>query len=154
MSVRMYPSGGARYPLELYFINFNKIEELKSGIYHYNVKNHSLELILSRISLEKVKNSFTKINKKLVSKNSLVLIITAVYGRTYVKYQELTYKLCLLEAGHLVQNILLVAESLNLNSCPISYLNEEKMASLLDINLNKEIILYSLIINNQPKLMG
>lgn len=148
ISMRMYPSGGARYPLELYLINLNKIEELKSGVYHYNVKNHSLELIWRKISIEKVKKSFTKLNKKLLSKNSLIITITAIYGRTYIKYQELAYKLCLLEAGHLSQNILLVAESLNLNSCPIGYLNEEKMAALLDIELHKEIILYSLIINH------
>lgn len=147
ISKRMYPSGGARYPLEIYFMIFKGIEKLKPGIYHYNVKNHSLELILSKISVKKIRDALPTVNKKLIYKNSLLLIITAVYGRTYIKYGESSYKLCLLEAGHLGQNILLVAESLNLNSCPIGYINEKKIASLLDINLDKELILYSLIIN-------
>lgn len=147
ISKRMYPSGGARYPLEIYLIIFKRIEKLNPGIYHYNVKNHSLELILTKIAVKKVKNTLPAVNKNLIYKNSLLLIITAVYGRTYIKYGELTYKLCLLEAGHLGQNILLLAESLNLNCCSIGYISEKKIASLIDIDLDKEIILYSLIIN-------
>lgn len=44
-SKRPYPSAGARYPLEVYPIMLN-CEGLKKGLYHYNVKENSLELLL------------------------------------------------------------------------------------------------------------
>jgi len=42
---RFYPSAGARYPLEIYPIIFSS-SDLEQGIYHYNSRDHSLELIL------------------------------------------------------------------------------------------------------------
>jgi hypothetical protein len=42
---RFYPSAGARYPLEVYPLVFN-VKGIKSGIYHYYVKNHLLEYLL------------------------------------------------------------------------------------------------------------
>lgn len=143
---RMYPSGGARYPLELYLIIFKKTCQLKPGIYHYNVKKHSLELIFRKSLFREVKKSLIIINRKIISKNNIFLIITSVFGRSSIKYQELAYKLSLIEAGHLGQNICLVAESLNLTSCPIGSLNEKQIAKLIDLELDKELILYSFIL--------
>ncbi len=37
---RAYPSGGGRFPLEIYLFNLQTSNELKEGIYHYNVKEH------------------------------------------------------------------------------------------------------------------
>ncbi len=41
---RMYPSGGARYSLEFYFLVQN-CSDLKPGFYHYNLLENSLELL-------------------------------------------------------------------------------------------------------------
>jgi hypothetical protein len=41
----MYPSAGARYPLEIYMINLKKISNIKKGLYHYNVKWNTIELL-------------------------------------------------------------------------------------------------------------
>ena len=43
----MYPSVGAKYPLEVYLAIF--ISNIPSGIYHYNVKGYTLELLLNRM---------------------------------------------------------------------------------------------------------
>jgi len=40
----MYPSAGARYPLEIYVVILNS-KEIPEGIYHYNVKWNTLELL-------------------------------------------------------------------------------------------------------------
>ena len=63
MTRRAYPSGGARFPLEIYVFLF-KCKDLVSGIYHYNVLDHSLEKILDENvfgrdkMLENMKKSF------------------------------------------------------------------------------------------------
>src|SRR5688500_12042633 len=41
---RPYPSGGARYPLEIYVMN-NRIRDIQKGIYYYDPFKHSLILL-------------------------------------------------------------------------------------------------------------
>ncbi len=43
---RAYPSGGGRYPIEIYLINF-KVSGLDRGVYHYQPKTHGLVLGLA-----------------------------------------------------------------------------------------------------------
>ena len=45
---RTAPSGGARYSIESYIVLFKNIEGLESGVYHYDLRSHSLELIERR----------------------------------------------------------------------------------------------------------
>ncbi len=44
-ALRTSPSAGALYPIETYVIA-NRIENLEPGVYHYNILNHALELII------------------------------------------------------------------------------------------------------------
>jgi hypothetical protein len=41
-SKRMYPSAGARYPIECYVLS-KSVKGLSPGLYHYNVKHNTLE---------------------------------------------------------------------------------------------------------------
>ena len=45
---RFYPSGGARYPLEVYLL-IQRVDSLTTGLYHYNVKENSLEILSTRL---------------------------------------------------------------------------------------------------------
>lgn len=127
---RFYPSGGARYPLEIY-ISSRGSEELAQGIYHYAVKEHQLEKIGDRIFQERVVESLTY----PFSKNApLVIIVTAVWKRNFLKYQELGYPIVNLEAGHLGENILLLAAALNLSTCPLAGFRLEQLSEALDLN--------------------
>lgn len=48
LSLRAWPSAGARYPLECYILN-NKVGGLEDNFsYHYNVKRNSLEKLFSK----------------------------------------------------------------------------------------------------------
>lgn len=102
---RMAPSGGARYPLEGYVYLFKDIDGASSGVYHYNIENHSLETIL--------KKNFTEDDISLLQaypwvKNTTgFLAVTAVFNRTIRKYGSRGYRYILLEAGHVAQNFIL-----------------------------------------------
>ena len=39
--LRMVPSAGALYPLELYLV-LQRVETIDDGLYHYNVRDHAL----------------------------------------------------------------------------------------------------------------
>jgi SagB-type dehydrogenase family enzyme len=48
--------------------------------------------------------------------SSLIILITAVFERSTIKYGDRGYRFALLEAGHVAQNINLVANALGLGS--------------------------------------
>lgn len=66
--------------------------------------------------------------------------------RTRIKYGDRGYRLTLIEAGHLSQNILLLATELGLGSCPLAGFIDSEVNKLLDISLQKEVALYMIAI--------
>ncbi len=141
-STRMFPSAGARYPIEIYIAMFCP-KEIPKGIYHYNVKKNDLELLLEG----NFSSNFKKITgQKWVENSSMILIINAVFPRTIIKYKERGWRYILFEAGHIAQNICLISESLKLKSCAIGGFLDEKISKLLDINSKSELPLYLIAI--------
>lgn len=135
---RTYPSAGARYPLEIYPVIFS-VSDLNPGIYHYDVKNHALELILRGNYKKEILNST---GQDLIKNSSLIILISAVFGRTMIKYKERGLRYIFIEAGHLGQNISLVVEKLGLASCAIGGFIDEEVNKLLDIDSRKESVIY------------
>lgn len=138
-SRRPYPSAGARYPLEIYplVLNCTGIEE---GLYHYNVKENLLEQLLK----EDLSEWSTRVTgeEKWIKNVGVLFIITGVLDRTRIKYGDRGYRYSLIEAGHLGQNICLLATELNLGCCPMGGYIDEEVNKLLDIDLQKEFALY------------
>ncbi len=135
---RAYPSAGARYPLELYLAIFN-VEGLEKGIYHYNVKKHSLELMLPgdyRIKF------YNLIKQSMIKKCSSLMLISAVFDRTRVKYGDRAYRYIFLDAGHLSQNTYLKATSLDIGCCAVGGFSDDAINKLLDLDINKEAVIY------------
>ncbi|MBM3712971.1 MAG: SagB/ThcOx family dehydrogenase, partial [Actinobacteria bacterium] len=133
---RFYPSAGARYPLELYIISLRS--NLPSGLYHYYVKNHSLEVLLR---MEKF--DFNKyLLQKAFNKCSVLIIITAVFQRNLMKYGDRGYRYILIEAGHVGQNIYLLSSALNLNCCAVGGFVDDSLNNLLHIDGLHESVLY------------
>lgn len=141
-SLRMYPSAGARYPLEIY-IAILRSKEISPGIYHYNIKRNSLELLLKG----NFKKTFKKItNQSWIERSGIIVIIAAVFARTIIKYKERGWRYIFFEAGHLVQNIYLVSTVLKLKSCAIGGFFDNEIIKLLDLNPESELPLYMVAI--------
>lgn len=143
---RFYPSAGARYPLEVYLIAQN-VKNLPRGLYHYYLKNHSLEELL----LVKDKNHLFSFNQSFLSQSSLIIIITAVFDRITVKYGQRGYRHILIEAGHLGQNIYLLSSALCLGCCAIGGYIDDKLNELLDIDGTLESVVYVLTVGAVDK---
>lgn len=140
---RFYPSGGARYPLELYIISLNT--ELPKGIYHYYLKNNSLEQLLVTPEL-RIHDYF---NDSWVKKAGCIVLLTAVSLRNTMKYGDRGYRYMLTEAGHLGQNIYLLSTALNLACCATESFVDKNIHALLDLDETKEVVLYALCTGNK-----
>ena len=101
-SFRTVPSAGGLYPIEIYPI-INNVKDLNQGIYHYNIPNHSLELLKkgdSRIDIMK-----GCLDQIMVFNSAVSFVWTAVIERSKWKYLQRCYRYIYLDAGHIGQNL-------------------------------------------------
>ncbi|KKT17639.1 MAG: hypothetical protein UV98_C0004G0007 [Parcubacteria group bacterium GW2011_GWB1_43_6] len=141
---RVQPSAGARYPIEIYPIVFRTGEDLRSGLYHYNVKDHNLDVLWDReFSDGDIDKFFTY---SWVKDAAVALVMTAIFWRTQNKYGERGYRYILLEAGHIGQNIQLVSEALGLKYCALGGTRDEFLEPFLGIDGISESVVYALAI--------
>lgn len=138
-SKRSYPSAGARYPLEIYPLILS-CKGIKKGLYHYNVKDNILELLLEKDLSNWLKNALG--GEKWPLNSSLIFIITTVLDRTSIKYGDRGYRYSLIEAGHIAQNFHLLSTELTLGSCALGGFLDKEFDKLLDIDTQKEFTLY------------
>ena len=141
---RAQPSGGARFPIEVYPIVFRSSKDLRAGLYHYNVKDHQLDVLLDReFNDEDIDQLFTY---PWVKNASIGIIMTSVFWRNQNKYGERGYRYILIEAGHIGQNMYLVSGALGLKCCALGGTRDENVERLLDIDGVKESVVYALAI--------
>ncbi len=134
---RTYPSAGARYPVETYLAAFD-VERLEPGIYHYDIRNRRLETLLQEDLSEKMSNFVSP----FVEWAPAAFIFTSVISRSEVKYGVNAYRFSLIEAGHMVQNISLLAEKYGLGGCPIAGFVNDTVQEALDLT-QEELPLYT-----------
>lgn len=142
LTTRPYPSAGARYPCEIYPIIF-RVKGINPGIYHYDFKEHSLEL-LTQGQFNKKLASLT--GTKWVEDASVLILITSVLGRSKVKYGFRAYRHTLIEAGHIGQNVYLTTTKRGLKCCAMGGYLDEEVEKMLDIDGRKEFATYLLAI--------
>lgn len=140
---RPYPSAGARYPLEIYPIILN-VAGLNKGLYHYNVRDNVLELLLKENLSSWISQAFG--GQDWLLKSSVIFIITGVLDRSRIKYGDRGYRFTLIEAGHLGQNVCLFATKLGLGTCALGGYVDSEIDKLLDLHLTKEFTLYAIAI--------
>jgi SagB-type dehydrogenase family enzyme len=142
---RTVPSGGARYPLEVYYISFQGDPEiLGAGVYHYNIKKHSLEKLRGgEYSTEKI-NSMLEY-KSMENINGLICI-TLIFDRTARKYGSRGYRFAHLEAGHVVQNMILAGLEYNIFLRPYMTISEKTIERELNIQQQNEALIYTCLI--------
>ena len=140
---RVHPSAGARYPLEYYPVVFAGNASLPAGLYHYNIEGHSLDVLSPQ---EPTKDQLADWFTYPWAKDaSMAVIITAVFSRTINKYGDRGYRNILIEAGHVGQNLYLVAESLGLQCTAIAGTKDEEIERFLDVDGVTESLVYALL---------
>jgi SagB-type dehydrogenase family enzyme len=143
---RACPSGGALYPLEIYLVPLQPNGALSDGLYHYNVRNNSLEVLIDRPVANQLKgvtmNNQPADLRHIMNEGSLAVIFTAVMGRIIGKYGARGYRYILFEAGHAMQNLLLAAQACNLQAFQSAAFDDDLLSDLLNIHGVEEAPLY------------
>ncbi len=137
--LRAAPSAGALYPVEIYLIVLN-VNGLKKGIYHYNVREHSLEFIKEG----DFKNEIFKAGlfQEMFLDAPVIFVYTAIFKRTTYKYDERGYRYVYIEIGHIAQNVSLQAVSLGLVSCVIGAFFDDMVNKIIEVDGKEEAVIY------------
>ena len=139
--LRAIPSAGALYPIEVYPV-VNRVTGLASGIYHYVVDDHSLHLIKEGDFRQELTEY--ALGQEMMGKANVVLVLTAVFERSQWKYRERASHYMLLEAGHIGQNVYLVATSMGLGVCAVGAYSDHEYNRLIGVDGRKESVIYLL----------
>lgn len=139
--LRTYPAGGQFYPIEIYFVPTKRSLErglLEEALYKYNVDSDCIVKI-KPVEISRLSNLTAATDVGFFSFDHAQVLVFLVANDKYmqVKYMAATYRLMLLEAGHMAQNFLLVATDLGLSSVPIGGFHEEEVNTFLGINKSR-----------------
>lgn len=142
---RAQPSGGARFPIEMYVLLFSsKDEDLQPGVYHYNVKRHALEWMWEGGDMFAEKSFLMK--SPWTEDASALFVMTSVFWRNQNKYTARGYRMICVEAGAIIQNLYLVANALGLKCVAYAGTNDDKIEELLDLDTEFESLVMSVVL--------
>jgi putative peptide maturation dehydrogenase len=135
------PSGGALHPTECYLI-VRKVEGLSPGLYHYRAGDHALQplpLDEAQILADAGKHAFAGGKDALeflawiavggqqwFADAPVLCVMAPRFSRNFWKYRNhpKAYRVCILDAGHLSQTLLLSATERGLGSFVTAAINE------------------------------
>ena len=133
------PSAGGLYPLSLYVIVPKDMKEISMGYYEYDPGRDALLIHEDEPDMEQIKFCFN--NEEMID-DTIQIIISADVDSVAYKYGNRAYRFCLIEAGHVAQNITIAATEMYLGTC--------EMGGLLDQSIKNEIPMQS----NETPLLG
>jgi SagB-type dehydrogenase family enzyme len=139
-TLRNVPSGGSRHPIETYLL-VNNVDGLQPGLYRFLALEHKLvEVSLDGSLLDEVMRLTW--NQLFVRECAVVFFWVGVVSRTAWRYSYGVYRVLLLEAGHVCQNLYLAAEVVDAGACAIGGFVSAELGRLFGLVEDKEIVLY------------
>jgi SagB-type dehydrogenase family enzyme len=139
---RTVPSAGATYPMEIYVsIRENGVEGVEPGIYYYEPGRHVL--ILKRRGDYGEELYRACLNQKWVRDAPLNIIVASLYEKTTAWYGERGFRYIFIEAGHIGQNIYLVATMLGLGTVGVGAFIDEGIRRIIGLS-DKYLVIYVL----------
>lgn len=141
LPLSMTPSGGARNPYEAYVYAMN-VEGLAPGFYHYSAKDHDLGLVQTN---HMPKPSQLVGGQDWADEMPCMILLCASFERTMWKYDDPNaYRVILIEAGHIGQNIMLAATQHGLTACPTAALSHSAIRECLSMHRLTDAPVYAL----------
>ena len=141
---RAVASGGGLYPLELYVAAF-AVDGLEAGLYHYGVETNHLDVVKTG----DCRDEFTALVHLAgidLSTAAMGIVVTAAFRRSTIKYLDRGYRMVLMEAGEVVQNMGLVATSMELGLCLVGGFHDDRLSEFLEIDGVEEAPLLAAVV--------
>lgn len=127
---RAAPSAGATYPMDTYIVA-GDVDGLEPGIYKYIEQDHALQLVKSGNFILDLAEA--ALGQPALKEASAVVALFGIYERTSQRYGDRAQRYVHMEAGHIGQNVHLIAEGLNLSTVMIGAFQDDKVAELFDV---------------------
>ncbi|NUU94720.1 nitroreductase [Marinitoga sp. 1135] len=139
VTFRTVPSAGATHPLETYIVVFN-VKGLEKGIYRYIPTEHKLLPIKSGNLREEIIEA--TLGQRFIGESAVVFVWSAIPYRTEWKYKNEAHKTISIDAGHVCQNLYLLAESINCGTCAVAAYDQDLMDKLIEVDGKDEFVVY------------
>ncbi len=144
---RTIPSGGGRYPLELY-VFARAVKGVQPGLYHYNIRRFELESVEPARTVEQLREAYSPYGGMLESA-AFSLWVTVVPDRTNRKYGLRGWRFVMMECGFLGQNIYLASSALGFGCCAVGGGWDPKVADFIGVNRSQEFPMLALAVGPQ-----
>ena len=132
--LRSCPSSSALFPFELYVAAFG-IEGLEPGLYHYSVRENALRRLRDgRVTLAKIKKG--RPDLEFLKTVPAALLVSTIFCRCAWRYRQRAYRYALVDAGHLVQNVVTAANGLGIQTTTRLRLNDRTTRELIGVEPN------------------
>ena len=145
LRLRPVPSAGALYPLELYVLA-PAVRELEPALYHFDPFRSRLALLGP---LDPAGVGAALVDGALAPGTAALLVVTGVFWRSRCKYGLRGYRFALLEAGHLMQNVVLAAASLDLQALPLGGFYDRRVDALVGADGVDEATVYAVALGGR-----
>ena len=143
---RSAPSPGALYPIEIYPVVFN-VEGLAAGLYHYQPLEHVVSCLKGGNHQERLAQA-SNLGGPISNANA-AFILVAYFQRCRFKYGERAYRFCLLETGHIAQNLLLAATAEDLAGIPVGGFVDDELNELVGVDGVDTAVLYMVLVGGR-----
>lgn len=120
---RSAPSAGALYPTEIY-LAAREIDGLDDGLYHYSLTDFALTRLRQGVPPKGVP--------------APALILTSLFFRSAWKYLDRAFRYCLLDTGHVAENINLAGPLLGLDTMFSPAFDDDLISNYLGLDRDRE----------------
>ncbi len=148
--LRTAPSAGALYPLEIYVVAGN-VDNLQDGVYRYNPYKHELVRVVK--GDKRIELCDAALGQTSVRNAAAVIVFSAVYERTTVKYGDRGVQYVHMETGHAAQNVFLQTVPLNLGTVVIGAFHDDAVKKVLKMS-DREQPLYIMPVGRMKEAAG
>lgn len=143
---RTYPSAGALYMVET-LVYPARAEGIETQFYYYQPLAHRLVAAAPTQSPDEMSRLLCD---HPIEHASLLIMLFLDFTRISLsKYGEKAYRLGLLEAGHIAQNVVLLAAAWDLAALPICGFRDEELSGCAGLRYPYQAIVYVLAVGGQ-----
>jgi SagB-type dehydrogenase family enzyme len=137
--------------LEIY-VHSSRVEGWEPGLYHYSAAENQMR----RLHTGDLHGPLSEalVQSELATNASALFFITALFERTIFKYEDRGYRFILLEAGHVAQNINLVATALGLGCLNVGGFFDRQVDVMLGLDGVTQSTIYMVAVGNQGSPEG
>ncbi len=127
---RTAPSAGATYPMEVFLVA-GRVQGLDSGVYHYDVERHALQLVKTGDVRSELAGA--ALGQTCIKNAPASIVLTCEYKRTTTRYGDRGIRYVHMEAGHIGQNVSLECVALDLGTVMVGAFDDSAVMRVLGV---------------------